>query len=191
MTGQRPPIFFKMCWKYFTPLLLLVSHDISLQILTELICDSTFALPKPGCENVLYHDIYYVSTNCLLSLWQTAFISYLVDFRHLKINDWYVYPDWAYALGWIMMLSSVSMIPLWAVGQMCWTKGTFRQVRDLLFRSNYVDFWDIYNFCLMIIVQSKHSHIVCSSVWWSCATLLKTQSGQRGQLERVNQAMKW
>lgn len=35
MTGQRPSIFFKMCWKYFTPLLLLVSQEaFLLQILS-------------------------------------------------------------------------------------------------------------------------------------------------------------
>ena len=60
---------------------------------------------------------------------QTSFILYLVNYQHLKINDWYVYPDWAYALGWTLTLSSVVMVPLWAAGQMCVTAGTFRQVR--------------------------------------------------------------
>ncbi|XP_068195981.1 sodium- and chloride-dependent GABA transporter 3-like [Antennarius striatus] len=55
-----------------------------------------------------------------------SFILYLVDYQHLKIND-YVYPDWAYALGWIMTFSSVAMVPLWAAGLMCLTPGTFRQ----------------------------------------------------------------
>uniref|UniRef100_A0A8C4DLN0 Sodium-and chloride-dependent GABA transporter 2 n=1 Tax=Dicentrarchus labrax TaxID=13489 RepID=A0A8C4DLN0_DICLA len=81
MTGQRPSVFFKLCWKYIIPLLSLIS-----------------------------------------------FILYLVDYKHLKINDWYTYPDWAYALGWTMTLSSVLMVPLWAAGQMCLTAGTFRQV---------------------------------------------------------------
>uniref|UniRef100_A0A8P4GE11 Transporter n=1 Tax=Dicentrarchus labrax TaxID=13489 RepID=A0A8P4GE11_DICLA len=71
MTGQRPSVFFKLCWKYIIPLLSLVSQ---------------------------------------------------------KINDWYTYPDWAYALGWTMTLSSVLMVPLWAAGQMCLTAGTFKQV---------------------------------------------------------------
>uniref|UniRef100_A0A8D3A4J8 Transporter n=1 Tax=Scophthalmus maximus TaxID=52904 RepID=A0A8D3A4J8_SCOMX len=64
--------------------------------------------------------------NPLLSL--ISFILYLVGYTHLKINDWYIYPDWAYALGWTMTFSSVLMVPLWAVGQMCVTPGTFRQV---------------------------------------------------------------
>ncbi|XP_044075305.1 sodium- and chloride-dependent betaine transporter-like isoform X2 [Siniperca chuatsi] len=85
MTGQRPSVFFKLCWKYVIPLLSLIS-----------------------------------------------FILYLVDYKHLKINDWYIYPDWAYALGWTMTLSSVLMVPLWAAGQMCLTAGTFRQRLSVL-----------------------------------------------------------
>uniref|UniRef100_H3BYJ2 Uncharacterized protein n=1 Tax=Tetraodon nigroviridis TaxID=99883 RepID=H3BYJ2_TETNG len=56
-----------------------------------------------------------------------SIILYLVNFKHLKINDWYVYPDWAYALGWMMTASSVIMVPLWVVIQMSWTAGTFRE----------------------------------------------------------------
>ncbi|XP_044075310.1 sodium- and chloride-dependent GABA transporter 3-like isoform X2 [Siniperca chuatsi] len=68
----------------------------------------------------------------LLSL--ISLILYLVDYKHLKINDWYIYPDWAYALGWAMTLSSVLMVPLWAAGQMCLTAGTFRQRLYILCR---------------------------------------------------------
>ncbi|XP_026169208.1 sodium- and chloride-dependent betaine transporter-like [Mastacembelus armatus] len=87
MTGQRPSIFFKLCWKYIIPLLSLIS-----------------------------------------------FILYLVNFTHLRINNWYLYPDWAYALGWTMTLSSLTMVPLWAAGQMCLTSGTFRQRLSILCR---------------------------------------------------------
>ncbi|XP_051266822.1 sodium- and chloride-dependent GABA transporter 3-like isoform X2 [Dicentrarchus labrax] len=87
MTGQRPFVFFKLCWKYIIPLLSL-----------------------------------------------TSFILYLVNYKHLKINDWYTYPDWAYALGWTMTLSSVLMVPLWAAGQMCLTAGTLRQRWSVLCR---------------------------------------------------------
>ncbi|XP_068605323.1 sodium- and chloride-dependent GABA transporter 3-like [Brachionichthys hirsutus] len=79
MTGHRPPVFFKLCWKFVIPLLSLSS--------------------------------------CIL---------YLVDYQHLLISD-YVYPDWAYGLGWTMTISSVAMVPLWAAGLMCLTPGTFRQ----------------------------------------------------------------
>ncbi|XP_039670492.1 sodium- and chloride-dependent GABA transporter 3-like [Perca fluviatilis] len=87
MTGQRPSVFFKLCWNYIVPLLSL-----------------------------------------------SSFILYLVDYQNIRINDWYVYPDWAYALGWVMTLSSVLMVPLWAAGQMCLTAGTFRQRLSILCR---------------------------------------------------------
>ncbi|XP_026169874.1 sodium- and chloride-dependent GABA transporter 3-like [Mastacembelus armatus] len=63
-----------------------------------------------------------------------SFTLYLVDYQHLRINDWYIYPDWAYTLGWAMTLSSVLMVPLWAAGQMCLTSGTFRQRLSILCR---------------------------------------------------------
>ncbi|XP_044222883.1 sodium- and chloride-dependent betaine transporter-like isoform X1 [Thunnus albacares] len=85
MTGHRPSVFFKVCWRYIIPLLSLI-----------------------------------------------FLIMYLVGYTHLRINDSYVYPDWAYALGWTMTLSSVLMVPLWAAGQMCWTAGTFRQRLSVL-----------------------------------------------------------
>uniref|UniRef100_H2RYW9 Transporter n=1 Tax=Takifugu rubripes TaxID=31033 RepID=H2RYW9_TAKRU len=66
---------------------------------------------------------YIIPLVSLISL-----ILFIVNFKHLKINDWYVYPDWAYALGWMMTISTVIMVPLWAVIQMCRTAGTFREV---------------------------------------------------------------
>ncbi|XP_075875947.1 sodium- and chloride-dependent GABA transporter 3-like [Nelusetta ayraudi] len=87
MTGNKPSVFFKLCWKYFIPLLSAIS-----------------------------------------------FVLYLTDYKHLKVNDHYVYPDWAYGLGWMMTLSSVLMVPLWAAAQMCLTEGTFRQRLSALCR---------------------------------------------------------
>lgn len=64
-----------------------------------------------------------VSTHLQISL-----ILYFVDYKQHKFNDWYVYPDWAYALGWTMSLSSVVMVLLTTAVQMCLTAGTFKQV---------------------------------------------------------------
>ncbi|XP_053534111.1 sodium- and chloride-dependent GABA transporter 2 isoform X1 [Ictalurus punctatus] len=80
MTGSYPNIIFRMCWKYVTPVLLLV-----------------------------------------------CFIYFLVDYQPLKYNRWYVYPDWAYALGWLMALSSMMLVPGWALGRLCTLKGSLRQ----------------------------------------------------------------
>lgn len=53
----------------------------------------------------------------------------MVYYKPLLVNNSYVYPDWAYALGWAMTLSSVTMVPLKAAGLMCTTTGTFKKVR--------------------------------------------------------------
>ncbi|XP_075993675.1 sodium- and chloride-dependent betaine transporter-like [Genypterus blacodes] len=68
-------------------------------------------------------------------------ILYLIDYKQLRINDWYVYPDWAYVVGWLMTLSSVVMVPLLATGQMCWTSGTFKQRLSVLLRSGGDPVW--------------------------------------------------
>lgn len=149
MTGQRPSIFFKLCWKYFTPLLLLVSGD-------------------PFLSHICLCLTQTVVTLCHCWHYQATFISYVVDFRHITFNGRYVYPDWAYALGWTMMLSSVLMIPLWAVGQMCCTKGTFKQVSDSL-----LDNKDFLIFCQQSFSQ-VNATILCAaaaddplpSSWW-------------------------
>ncbi|XP_070703483.1 sodium- and chloride-dependent betaine transporter-like [Pempheris klunzingeri] len=80
MTGQRPWVLFKLCWRYFTPL------------------------------------------TCM-----ACFICSFLDYQPLTSSDGYVYPRWAYCLGWAMALSSVVVVPIWAVGKICLTEGTLRQ----------------------------------------------------------------
>ncbi|XP_039974570.1 sodium- and chloride-dependent betaine transporter-like [Xiphias gladius] len=80
MTGQRPWVFFKLCWRYFTPLICIV-----------------------------------------------GFICSFLDYQPLTSNRGYVYPDWAYHLGWAMALSSIVAVPIWAIARICLTKGTLRQ----------------------------------------------------------------
>ncbi|XP_018533727.1 sodium- and chloride-dependent GABA transporter 3-like isoform X1 [Lates calcarifer] len=72
---------------------------------------------------------YIIPLLTLISL-----VLYLVGYTHLKLNNQYVYPAWAYGLGWTMTLSSVLMVPLWAAGQMCLTAGTFRERLHILCR---------------------------------------------------------
>ncbi|XP_035472221.1 sodium- and chloride-dependent GABA transporter 2-like isoform X1 [Scophthalmus maximus] len=79
MTGQRPWVIFKLCWRYFTPLICMV-----------------------------------------------CFICSFLDHEPLTSKD-YVYPDWAYYLGWVIALSTIVIIPIWAIGKICLTKGSLRQ----------------------------------------------------------------
>lgn len=47
MTGQRPSVFFRLCWKYVSPLVYLVSQALSQQISTQFTHDPTLAVQKP------------------------------------------------------------------------------------------------------------------------------------------------
>ncbi|XP_037122869.1 sodium- and chloride-dependent GABA transporter 2-like [Syngnathus acus] len=80
MTGERVNPFFKICWRYLTPLVTLGS-----------------------------------------------FIYSLVEYQPLTFNRWYVYPTWAYVLGWMMALSSILLVPGWALYKLSTATGTLSQ----------------------------------------------------------------
>uniref|UniRef100_A0A671QH30 Transporter n=1 Tax=Sinocyclocheilus anshuiensis TaxID=1608454 RepID=A0A671QH30_9TELE len=56
-----------------------------------------------------------------------SFVCSLVKYKPLTFNRWYVYPDWAYALGWLLALSSILLVPAWALGQLIVVKGSLKQ----------------------------------------------------------------
>ncbi|XP_030621056.1 sodium- and chloride-dependent GABA transporter 2-like [Chanos chanos] len=56
-----------------------------------------------------------------------TFICSLVEYQPLTFNRWYVYPDWVYVLGWILALSSILLVPGWALIQLWTGTGSFRQ----------------------------------------------------------------
>ncbi|XP_042342856.1 sodium- and chloride-dependent GABA transporter 2-like [Plectropomus leopardus] len=44
-----------------------------------------------------------------------SFICSLIEYQPLTFNRWYVYPTWAYVLGWVLALSSILLVPGWAL----------------------------------------------------------------------------
>ncbi|XP_060946447.1 sodium- and chloride-dependent GABA transporter 2-like [Limanda limanda] len=64
---------------------------------------------------------YFTPLICMV-----CFICSFVDYQPLTFGN-YVYPDWAYYLGWAIALSSIVVIPIWAIGKICLTKGSLRQ----------------------------------------------------------------
>ncbi|XP_015228245.1 PREDICTED: sodium- and chloride-dependent GABA transporter 2-like [Cyprinodon variegatus] len=56
-----------------------------------------------------------------------SFICSLVEYQPLTFNRWYVYPSWAYVLGWVLALSSILLVPGWAFYKLATGKGTLRQ----------------------------------------------------------------
>ncbi|XP_034450194.1 sodium- and chloride-dependent GABA transporter 2-like [Hippoglossus hippoglossus] len=64
---------------------------------------------------------YFTPLICMV-----CFICSFVDYQPLTFGN-YVYPDWAHYLGWAIALSSIVIIPIWAIGKICLTKGSLRQ----------------------------------------------------------------
>lgn len=80
MIGYHPFIWFKLCWKYFSPAL----------------------------------------TGIIL-IW------FLIGFKPLKYNDVYEFPTWATNLGYVLALSSMIQVPLYAIYAMLTTPGTLKE----------------------------------------------------------------
>jgi hypothetical protein len=59
---------------------------------------------------------------------QGSFIVYMLNYKQMEISAAYVYPHWAHVLGWVMSMSSILMVPLFAVVQICLGTGPLRQV---------------------------------------------------------------
>ncbi|XP_026865680.2 sodium- and chloride-dependent GABA transporter 3-like isoform X2 [Electrophorus electricus] len=61
----------------------------------------------------------------LISL--ASFIYSLVEYQPLIFNRWYRYPVWAYMLGWLLALSSILLVPGWALGRLLAIRGSLKQ----------------------------------------------------------------
>ncbi|XP_054868035.1 sodium- and chloride-dependent GABA transporter 2-like isoform X1 [Amphiprion ocellaris] len=60
-----------------------------------------------------------------------SFIYSLIEYQPLTFNRWYVYPDWAYVLGWLLALSSIQLVPGCALYKLITGTGTLKQVGQL------------------------------------------------------------
>ncbi|KAM4742991.1 sodium- and chloride-dependent GABA transporter 2-like isoform 1-T1 [Anableps anableps] len=56
-----------------------------------------------------------------------SFICSLVEYQPLTFNRWYIYPSWAYVLGWALALSSILLVPGRALYKLATGSGTPRQ----------------------------------------------------------------
>uniref|UniRef100_W5N3P1 Transporter n=1 Tax=Lepisosteus oculatus TaxID=7918 RepID=W5N3P1_LEPOC len=109
MIGCRPLAVFRYCWRYITPAvctLIIKSYK-----------------KKTGCLDAMPTTSFPL----FISLLQGIFIFSLVKHTPLKFNNTYVYPDWAYVLGWFFALSSVTCVPLVMLYKLTRTAGTLRQ----------------------------------------------------------------
>ncbi|KAI3369415.1 hypothetical protein L3Q82_007635 [Scortum barcoo] len=66
--------------------------------------------------------LYITPTVCL-----GTFIFSVVKYKPLKFNKTYVYPTWAYALGWFLGLFCVFLVPMWIIFKVTQMKGSIWQ----------------------------------------------------------------
>uniref|UniRef100_A0A8C5NH44 Transporter n=1 Tax=Gouania willdenowi TaxID=441366 RepID=A0A8C5NH44_GOUWI len=65
-----------------------------------------------------------------------TFVFSLVCWSPLTLGKGLVAPSWATALGWLLTLSSVSLLPIWAIYALASTPGSLRQVSTKTFLHN-------------------------------------------------------
>ncbi|XP_046891606.1 sodium- and chloride-dependent GABA transporter 2-like [Hypomesus transpacificus] len=56
-----------------------------------------------------------------------SFICSLVEYQPLTFNRWYVYPAWVYVTGWLLALSSILLVPGWALFRLGTGPGSLRE----------------------------------------------------------------
>ncbi|KAK7883194.1 hypothetical protein WMY93_029368 [Mugilogobius chulae] len=89
--------------------------------------EKLFAIIKDmtGSRPNFYFKICWLYLTPGVSL--VSFIASLVEYQPLTFNRWYVYPSWAYVLGWVLALSSILLVPGWAMYKMSTQSGTMTQ----------------------------------------------------------------
>lgn len=89
-----------------------------------------FALPKKGVKSECF-CFQNACQSLMMSVVpppQGTFIFSVVIYQPLKFNKIYIYPTWAYALGWFLGLFCVLVVPLWVIFKLFQMKGTVWQV---------------------------------------------------------------
>lgn len=79
------------------------------------------------CLMILVLPVYSSVTSL-----KVCFVGFFLDYQPLTSNEGYMYPNWAYHLGWVMALSSVVVAPIWAVSKICLSKDPLRKVTALI-----------------------------------------------------------
>lgn len=157
MIGHRPGRYWRLCWKFVSPCFLLVSllnyhwaltHWFDLW--TSGICHIQFVF----WQNVTYKASSLWACGPPLAIMQHCrhswspnkwslfllvcifvffcFPQYMVVVSFTKFNPpkygTYVFPPWANTVGWCLAMSSMAMVPLYAIYKLCILPGKFCNV---------------------------------------------------------------
>lgn len=152
MLGFPPPLFFQICWRFFSPAIIFVSAGTWRGLHTgghggaRETCDPADsvppesrgggAMPAAGCTQqqgrwrCQSHGAGQGGGHGVLSALlstgsrpQFILVFTVIQYRPIAYND-YVYPGWAVAVGFLMALSSVLCIPAYALYRICRADGS-------------------------------------------------------------------
>lgn len=158
MIGRRPGWYWRLCWKFVSPCFLLVSHLLTR---TLLICSGSGG--DEGCHHV--HPT-------ILSQFMVV-----VSFAMFNPPNYgsYMFPPWANMVGWCLAISSMTMVPLYAIYKLCTLPGKFCDVS--------LNSWPT---CLMLSecddspVDSNRDWLMLSPqrqsiIWWTTGRSVSSQ----------------
>uniref|UniRef100_A0A6Q2ZBB5 Transporter n=1 Tax=Esox lucius TaxID=8010 RepID=A0A6Q2ZBB5_ESOLU len=128
MIGYKPSSLLKYCWLYITPSIVCTSSNHICVSYISPLYDVVIMSTQSVHGTVTYTQSSYVLISLLFMTTQATFVFSLLKYSPLKFNNTYVYPGWAYGLGWFLSMSSLSLIPITMVYKLYRGKGPFWHV---------------------------------------------------------------
>ncbi|XP_062920511.1 sodium- and chloride-dependent glycine transporter 1 isoform X2 [Mobula hypostoma] len=105
MLGFPPPKFFQICWRFVSPSIIFARKRVA--ALLPGLCQGHFKLAFSREQE-----------------WSRFILVFtVIQYKPITYNN-YIYPTWAITLGFLMALSSVICIPIYAFWKICSTDGS-------------------------------------------------------------------
>lgn len=123
MIGQRPGRYWRLCWKFVSPCFLLVSVDRNIKRTQTwkqhiYITAAAATWTRFSIFNAFCHE-YTLSQFMVVVSFATF---------NPPVYDSYMFPPWANMVGWCLAMSSMTMVPLYAIYKLCTLPGKFCDV---------------------------------------------------------------
>lgn len=141
MLGFPPPLFFQICWRFISPAIIFVSiATMGHGVMGGGGKEPTWTPHSPtlgrrvlGCRRAAGMGQSRVIGRAQSRLAaphrlilpvppQFILVFTVIQYRPISYND-YVYPTWAISIGFLMALSSVICIPIYAIYKVCRSEG--------------------------------------------------------------------
>uniref|UniRef100_A0A8C8BXD0 Transporter n=1 Tax=Oncorhynchus tshawytscha TaxID=74940 RepID=A0A8C8BXD0_ONCTS len=130
------------CCCYLVGLIMVTEGGLYIiQLFDHYVCSGATLLLLSICQSLSIGWIYGAERFCdniedMIGYRPSSLVKYcwlyitptICTYSPLKFNNTYLYPWWAYWLGWFLAMSSLSLIPITMVYKLYWGKGNFWQV---------------------------------------------------------------